>query len=269
MDSPATPSVLATLRTVEFRQSLKGYHIDEVDDYLEKAAVEAETLQEQVRQMTERLRQASERLAQMEAERRDGPPAATTSEPAVADDALQRTLLLAQKFVDQTKRESEAEAAEVLSRAEARARELVTEAEERARAMSTEAEQRLREEVTRLEAMRGQLTTDVESMARHLEAERTRLRTSLTEVLKWVDENVQPASSLMGVRREQPRPAPAAAPGPRPAEAPARPAPSAEASGPRPAPVVDTDDEEDDDHGSGGGGEAQVLDLRSSGTDRR
>ena len=37
-------------------------------------------------------------------------------------------------------------------------------------------------------------------MARHLESERNRLRGALTEILKWVDENVQPANSLMGVK---------------------------------------------------------------------
>ena len=97
--------------------------------------------------------------------------------------------MLAQKFVDQTKRESEAEAATIVARAEAQARD-----------MHTEAEKHLREDVARLEASRTQLAADVESMARHLESERNRLRGALSEILKWVDENVQPANSLMGVR---------------------------------------------------------------------
>ena len=72
---------------MEFRLGLKGYNVDEVDEYLEKAAVEAEGLHEQLRQMTERLRQASERIAQLEAERRQPPPS-----PAPVDDAaLART----------------------------------------------------------------------------------------------------------------------------------------------------------------------------------
>ena len=44
------------------------------------------------------------------------------------------------------------------------------------------------------------MAADVESMARHLESERQRLRGALAEILKWVDENVQPANSLMGVK---------------------------------------------------------------------
>ena len=40
----ASQSALDSLRTVEFRETLKGYHRDDVDEYLEKAAVEAEGL---------------------------------------------------------------------------------------------------------------------------------------------------------------------------------------------------------------------------------
>jgi DivIVA domain-containing protein len=203
MDSPQpTQSTLETLRTVEFRLGLKGYNVDEVDEYLEKAAVEAEALHEQLRQMTDRLRQASERIAQLE---REGstttqPAAAPAADAAITDDTLQRTLVMAQRFVDQAKRDAETEAAEVVGQAEERARATLAQAEERARQMSVEAEHRLREEVTRLEGMRGQLATDVENMARHLEAERNRLRGSLAEILKWVDDNIQPANSLMALR---------------------------------------------------------------------
>ena len=35
---------LASLRTVEFRETLIGYHRDEIDDYLERAAVEADVI---------------------------------------------------------------------------------------------------------------------------------------------------------------------------------------------------------------------------------
>jgi len=252
--SQPNQSTLETLRTVEFRLGLKGYNVDEVDEYLEKAAVEAEALHEQMRQMGERLRQASERIAQLENERRE--PAPQAAADPVADESLQRTLLLAQKFVDQTKRDSEHEAAEVVGKAEERARATLAQAEERARQISTDAEQRLREEVTRLEGMRGQLATDVENMARHLESERNRLRTTLSEVLKWVEENVQPANSLMALRPSagdasrgggQPAPDPGRPNAPRPA-----PRPQAAAPNGTPEPPSPTD------------AGAQVLDLRGA-----
>src|SRR5665213_2473824 len=65
---PSSQSALDSLRTVEFRETLKGYHRDDVDEYLEKAAIEAEGLQEQLRQSTERLRKAAETIAQLETE---------------------------------------------------------------------------------------------------------------------------------------------------------------------------------------------------------
>ena len=212
-NSQAPASILDTLRTVEFRLGLKGYNVDEVDEYLDKAAQEAEALQEHVRQLNERLRQASERIAQLERDKRAAArgcrrggeeaaaaAAASAESAALSDETLQRTLLLAQKFVDQTKRESEAEAAAVIAQAEETARAAIAAAEATAAQLQAETHQELREEVTRLEATRTELATDVESMARHLESERNRLHGALSEILKWVDENVQPANSLMGIK---------------------------------------------------------------------
>jgi len=256
MDSGQTPQqpILETLRTVEFRLGLKGYNVDEVDEYLEKAAVEAERITEQLRQTSERLRQAGERIAQLESAAASGvsgpapaPSVAEAPAPSVADEALQQTLLLAQRFVEQTKRESEAEATRLVSQAEERARSLVTRAEEDARQLLTDSQKRLREEVTRLEGMRAQLATDVENMARHLESERTRLRTMLSEVLKWIEENVQPAQSLMALRPE-------AADG------------RAQDSEPTMAHTDLYDEDDDEESSDDEENVAQVLDLRGPGT---
>jgi DivIVA domain-containing protein len=200
MDTGQTPKqpILETLRTVEFRLGLKGYNVDEVDEYLEKAAVEAERLSEELRQTTERLRQLESDGAPAET-----PPETAAPEPAptpVADDALQQTLILAQRFVEQAKRESEAEATSLVSSAEERAKSLVARAEEEARQLMADSQKQLREEVKRLETLRAQLVVDVDNMANHLVSERTRLRTMLSEVLKWIDENVQPGESLMAAR---------------------------------------------------------------------
>jgi DivIVA domain-containing protein len=182
----ASQSALDSLRTVEFRETLKGYHRDDVDEYLEKAAVEAEGLQEQLRQNTERLRKAAETIAQLETElaakpEAVAPPApAEPAEPVIADDTLQRTLVLAQKFVDETKADAEAEAKRVVADAEAQARKI-----------QAESEQRLREEIARLESNRSHLTHEVEAMTRQLESERERLRAALGEMLSWVDGSLQ------------------------------------------------------------------------------
>ena len=179
----ASQSALDSLRTVEFRETLKGYHRDDVDEYLEKAAVEAEGLQEQLRQGNERLRKAAETIAQLETELAAKPEVqqvvAAPLEPAIADDTLQRTLVLAQKFVDETKADAEAQAVR-----------LVADAEAQARKVQAESEQRLREEIARLESNRSHLSHEVETMARQLESERDRLRSALSEMLSWVDGNL-------------------------------------------------------------------------------
>ena len=191
----ASQSALDSLRTVEFRETLKGYHRDDVDEYLEKAAVEAEGLQEQLRQTTERLRKAAETIAHLETElaaKPEAPAPVVVQAPApaaaaVADDTLQRTLILAQKFVDETKADAEAEAAR-----------LVADAEAQARKVQAESEQRLREEIARLESNRSHLSHEVETMARQLETERERLRSALAEMLTWVDGNLKAGSSDEG-----------------------------------------------------------------------
>ena len=190
----ASQSALDSLRTVEFRETLKGYHRDDVDEYLEKAAVEAEGLQEQLRQSGDRLRQAAERISQLETAL-DQKPVAAPAEPVVADDTLQRTLLLAQKFVDETKADSEAQAARVIAEADAKARLLTEQAQAQATHLAAESERRLRDEIGRLEASRAKLSHEVESMSRHLESERARLRNALGDILRWVDENVQPVKT--------------------------------------------------------------------------
>ncbi len=189
-------SSIENLRTVEFRQTLRGYHIDDVDEYLERVAVEAEALQEQLRQAGARLRQAGERIAALERQAESAGKAEVTEAPST-DDTLQRTLLMAQRFVDQVKSEAEENARATLAEAEERASRMTEEAEQRAKALVAEAEQGVREEVHRLETTRGELMAQVETMARQLEGERSRLRGDLGKLIQWVDERLQPAQSLL------------------------------------------------------------------------
>jgi len=125
--------------------------------------------------------------------------AATAEANALSDETLQRTLLLAQKFVDQTKRESEAEAAAVVAQAEETARAAI------ARPRRHRRNCRPRRTRSCAKRSRGSSHPDRAGHRRRehgppLESERNRLRGALSEILKWVDENVQPANSLMGVK---------------------------------------------------------------------
>lgn len=208
MDTTPAPSALDALRTAEFRLSLRGYDVDEVDDFLERAAVEADQLREQVRLAVAQVSAANERVRQLEAERgapvaapQAPEPAPVAPEPAPvtaavaapsgpgAADTVAKMIEMAERFVDQTRRDAEAEAATVVAAAQDRARQL-----------ASDAQQRLADEVARLEGLRHRLGEDVEKMARQLESERTRLSGSLQELLSWIDKNIQPGAALAALR---------------------------------------------------------------------
>src|SRR5215471_21174379 len=90
------------LRDVEIREAWRGYHRDDVDELLERAAATIEHLQEEVRQ------------AQLRAAQAPPPPAARTPAvtppppvpererrpPGIDTDVIQRTLVMAQKAAD-------------------------------------------------------------------------------------------------------------------------------------------------------------------------
>lgn len=200
---PANKPSIDSLRTVEFRTTLRGYHMDDVDEYLERVAVEAEALQEQMRLASERVKQAGERVSTLEQQleqarkiQQSAPVTEAVERVEITDDSLQRTLLLAQKFVDQTRQQAEDEANSLVSESEARARSIVADAEEHVRVLTEDAERNLREEVKRLDTLRAELVGDVETIARHLETERARIRKALTDMVAWVDEHVQPPKSV-------------------------------------------------------------------------
>jgi DivIVA domain-containing protein len=210
----ASKSSIDSLRTVEFRTTLRGYHMDDVDEYLERVAVEAEAVQEQMRLSAERVKQALERITsleqQLEQARRaqqqaqqiqqaqpsqETQPVAQVVERGEAEDeSLKRTLMLAQKFVDQTRQEAEEEARTLITESENRARVIVSDAEEHARVMTESAERKLREEVQRLDTARADLSEEIDAMTKRLESERAAIRKSLTEMLSWVDEKVKPTA---------------------------------------------------------------------------
>jgi DivIVA domain-containing protein len=198
MDTTAasTHSALDALRTAEFKLSLRGYDVDEVDDFLERAAVEADQLREQIRLAGAQVAQANEHVRQLETEK-TGAPSEGAAVPVVAAatagtggaEAVSKMIEMAERFVEQTHRDAEAEAAVVIA-----------EAQERARQLASDAQQRLADEVARLEGLRQRLGEDVEQMTNRLETERSRLTGSLQDLLGWIDKNLQPAAALAAIR---------------------------------------------------------------------
>jgi len=171
------------LREVEFRDRLRGYDTDEVDEFLEKVAVGVDALRAHLAELEERLAAAADQPPQV------APPAPP---PLVLadDDAIRRTLVLAQRTADLAISEAREEAARLVEEARAEAEAVVDRAEEGARRLRSEAEEELRSRVNRLGEERERLDRDVRELARVVETERARLTDSLTSALRFVTEGL-------------------------------------------------------------------------------
>jgi cell division initiation protein len=173
-----------TIRQVEFREKLRGYHQDDVDEFLERVAAGIEILQERLRQATERAVRAEQ--------------AATGSRED--DESLRRTLVLAQRTADLAVKEAKEQAARVIEEAEGEASGMLAAAGEERRRMAEEAEAQVRNDVARLEAARLQLEQDVDRLVRYLDEQRARVKAALAEASRGLDTalSAQPAPAQAG-----------------------------------------------------------------------
>jgi cell division initiation protein len=174
MDSPENAySALDAIDTVAFKVGLKGYNVDEVDEFLERLSSETRQLKDQLAQQRQQLRQAAERISQLDGGR--PAPAPRPSSPGGAEQVTSM-IAMAQQFIERAQQE-----------AEEKARELTVAAQERAREIVGEARSRAEDEVNRLNGLKQRLSEDVEILSRQLELERTRLTGALGEFLRWVE----------------------------------------------------------------------------------
>ncbi len=175
-----------TLREVEFREKLRGYHPDDVDDFLERVAAGLETL-------LDRLREANDRANRLEARATDR---------IDDDDSLKRTLILAQRTADLAVQEAQEAAAKTLAAAEEEARALLTRAESHANDLLRMGEEQLREDLRRLEGARDQMLVDLDALTAWMDEERNRLRLALTDALAHIEDAIPvvgPAPQRAGV----------------------------------------------------------------------
>jgi DivIVA domain-containing protein len=194
-----------TLREVEFREKMRGYHPEDVDQFLERVAAGIEVLQDRLRQAIERAQRAEQ----------------AATEAGGNDDALRRTLLLAQRTADLAVQEAREQAARIVSGAEQQAQSVVGDAEQRVHAMIAESERRaqavlgdserraqsmvseaeqrarrghedtlveVRAELAKLEFTRQRLHMEVDSMTRWIGDHRTQLRAALEDALARIEQ---------------------------------------------------------------------------------
>lgn len=160
-----------TIRQVEFRDKLKGYHPDDVDEFLERVAAGLEIMQE-------RLRLATDRAVRAES-------AATESRED--DESLRRTLVLAQRTADLAVKEGREQAARIIEAAESEAAAMLAAADEEARRTIAGANAQVRADVARLEGARRHLDDDVERLVRYVDEQRARTKALLADAAANLD----------------------------------------------------------------------------------
>ena len=169
------------LRTIEIRESFRGYHREEVDSLCDRAAETIEQLQRQRSVLEERL---GGRLdPQTGSVRIFGSAAKAGLQPVsnMARDAdlIQRTLILAQRAADEAIAEADARAHALITEAEAKAHALVNAAEAEARRLEDGERRRIAAEVLELRATRETLLGDVETLQGFAAKYRDRIRQAI------------------------------------------------------------------------------------------
>lgn len=224
------------LREVEFRDRLRGYDTDEVDEFLEKVALGVDAMHAEIAQLAERVAQAER---------------PSDDVPALDDESIRRTLILAQRTADMAIKEAQGEAERLLSEARQQSEQLIGESRDNAQRLRAEAEADLQGLVDRLSSEREQLERQVRLLESLLDTERGRLSEVLGSMLSQVKENFSVSEQLSAQVRREPEPsAPASVSDPFDLE----------------LPEVDSDLDDDLDTGFSGGpiGSTPVGGLSSS-----
>ena len=174
------------LREVEFRDRLRGYDTDEVDEFLEKVAVAVEEMQEKMRQLTARAERAERAVSDRAADD--------------DDDTIRRTLVLAQRTADLAVREAQEQSAALVDEARNESDKLLSEARDTARRLASEAERRHSDDIARLERQRDQVRVELNELSELLDSERKRLADSLRAALNFVERTLPAPGEISELR---------------------------------------------------------------------
>jgi DivIVA domain-containing protein len=161
------------LRASEVKEAFRGYHRDEVDMLLERAAATIENLNEQLHR-----------------------PRAVSVSPAERNDSdtIQRTLLLAQRAADSALAEAQEHARTLVEESEERAQALVSDAEATARRIHDEQTRQHEAEIAALLARRDRLQADTDALETYAEEYRSRVRAAVESDLTKLGVKIEPPS---------------------------------------------------------------------------
>jgi len=181
------------LRDIEIREAWRGYHRDDVDELLERAAATIEHREAENQQLRARVSQgggparaAAPAPAPAVVVAAPPPPMPAPAPVAAAapvrmadTDVIQRTLVLAQKAADEAVAEARLQAQRIVGDAEVHSRDLVSRAEARAAEIAESERRKLEEDVGRLQNARDTLNADVDALERFEQEYRDRLHRAM------------------------------------------------------------------------------------------
>ncbi len=175
------------LREVEFRDRLRGYDFEEVDEFLEQVAVAIDSMQAELSAHRESLQLAESRVQKAESliKELESRPIASDSKK-IDDEGIRKTLMLAQRTADMAIAEAKAEADELVTTAKSEADKILFEADEYVKSMKTEAEKGLSTRIASLTDQHDQLMAEIKVLNQVLKAERARLTEALNSALRFV-----------------------------------------------------------------------------------
>lgn len=200
----------------EFREARRGgYNIRDVDEFLDRIAVGVGEMQERIREAYQRAEVAENRVVDLQRELEDAQRRAADG-AGDAEDTLRRTLVLAQRTADATIKEAKDEAQRLVTEARDEAANTRATAEAEVRNEMASAREHAEAEVEELVTTREQLAGEISTLEQHLDTQRDRLRASLGELQRVVDdpsalqvESAPPLGPLPDLPTERP-----VAPGP-------------------------------------------------------
>ncbi|MDA8081833.1 MAG: DivIVA domain-containing protein [Actinomycetota bacterium] len=187
-----------TIREVEFREKIRGYNPDDVDDFLEQVAVAFEAMEDRLRNAPTQLGAGQPAAApQVETrELRTGSSSVSTPKersrgvgapPEFDADTIQRTLLLAQKTADETVKAAEEKAEMTVGESKARADVLINQAMNRAREIVDDAVNQARDEVLELAKSKDRLLAELNHLNSRLASAKDQMKHLLEGVIEQID----------------------------------------------------------------------------------
>ncbi|MGC8480871.1 MAG: DivIVA domain-containing protein [Acidimicrobiales bacterium] len=173
------------VREVEFRERMRGYHQEDVDEFLEQVARGIEVLEEQLREAQAKVANLSRGVVTP-----SQTPQAAARPIEAPDDTIQRTLLLAQRTADQVIADANDQAGALMSEAREQSQRLIQEARAQADALLEEKSRLIASEVEALEARRGDLLREVGELADRSDQVKDTLKVALARFIADLDSSM-------------------------------------------------------------------------------